>query len=573
MARGNITQFNEGNFANIPGPEPTAGKAGQIISQGLANIGAAMEKREEVSARLEAVAKFGDFEMGYVDLKLEHQAAYRDKPEGYARSVQDASKKYFDKYSKGMQGKVLENFTTMSTNMFAQDAPNLSAWADKRDVEKSVGNVYTAYGNAALKMESADTVEEMDAILGDPNNPIAGGTDMASIQAQSTEFIAEGPAFALYEQNRKQAISSGMSALIQRAPVQAYSDLAAGKYNDLLKGKKDTFLREAEIAANNDALLNRYSSVLTNSVDLLDMREGIVEGKVSVADVNRLITAAEINKGKKDANGKPMVSDDYIRGLKENRSVAMNTYKLTTDKPKDVSDVALKKFQAKLEIFLGGVDDKSSKLPSDDIDDVLGLFADLLQLKNKGTITEEQFLTEKNIVEAKLHAAVDTSGKTSTLREALKRAGGIRITPWSGRDVLSIGYGNINKYVKTFKDLNSEQRTTLRDAMLTDFTRQVQGLSEEDRGAINRDKDAYISRTIHGYQRSTPTGADAKKETWIPGIKDRYDTFKNPATGTLIFYGQSFVLDGKSVVYAGRDSETGNLQFAPNTEFLKALEL
>lgn len=554
MSRGQIPEYELTSLSPQAVGLPGESRAAEYIARGMQVLGQALEKREQEKADLAATSRLGDFDLEYARLKDNLQKQYWDNPEEYPQRVRDESLKLREKYSSSLSGATFRRFMVMSEQYLTRDVSSSVNWSVGRENQKIVGDIKTGYQNIALKSETELTPASLKQRLFGPV------TDPFSLTAQSVKarkFLTESEVSELELQTRKQIVQNGMDARIVSSAVMVYQDLAAGKYDGILTPAEiKTFISSAQNAMTTMSQLEQYRSLTAASVEISNLISAFNNGELTVGDINRNLMWAELNKGKKDeVSGESVISDHYLRGLQRLRDIALSQ-DFRTREVKATEELAfVQEFESKWNTFLLGKG-PNSKASAKDYDDVLGLYADLLDAYYSRKIDQVTFENKKTILDNVNKNRLHPKGKVASLTEAFQKAGKYGFLE-SPNDIYSIGYSMIRKYVdKGRPDLSELEKLELRDQLLLEFTRRADDLAPE----LKKNKKQAATQLLLGSGNSM-------------GIVSELSVYQLPdggyvRPGQLVDTG----IRGVKGVLLGIDSKTGLLKVVPKIDLAKEFE-
>jgi hypothetical protein len=557
MARGNITEYQQGAFSKQAVGTPGMDQSGAIIGQGIEALGDAVAKYEEKSNTLSAQSKFNDFRFEYENTKRTLQEEYRNDPRKFPEAMGTAKQAIVDKYSKEMSGGELKKFKQYEMNFAGQEIEGIAGWVFGRDLEINVDRVKGNFHEVQYLAESTATPEELKALLGDPNNIVEGEQSVAAAKKMASEFLDPGAIMQLGDQAEKATIDNHLSSRIRVDAARAYDDLQQGKYDRIIRNKNliARYTTEARTAMINNAVVDQYRRLATASAEIAQNHDMLVEGKITVGDINRKIQWAELHKADLDVNKDKIISDNYLRGLYANRDIALGLRPATKEKLNEASRVAVEKWEGRWFNYLAGRKRKAKASPAD-YDDVIGLYADLEEMNAAGLINPEAYEDKRKLMDNKLKHELNPKGVSASLSQALEKAGNYHF--WDNpRDVYATGYEMIDKHLTEHRpDLSTEEKRAYRDQYLLAYTRLVNALPEEQRNVKNREQ--FAIDALYG---------NAQKN--VTGIFDQLGVYKHPETNAPLMFGQKTRISGQEVQFVGVNPKTGGYRFATSDEFKK----
>lgn len=464
---------------------PIENHSGQIIAQGIMNFANALKEREKKIAEREdkantvaANAKMGDYILDYENKKVELQKTYQDKPKEYAAAVKNEGDKLVNAHSKGLSTGVAEKFKAYTTNLLTQDVDNNVDWGIQRDKQIIQSNIQKSLGDLTLAAETATTPEQMNQILG----------NLAYLKNVHSAFLRPDENDKYTEDTRKLIIRNSIDAAILKDSRKTYAELSKDEKSKYAPYLNPTELLRYKAEARNKLITQtteeQFNSLATAAVELSNLIDDIDAGKSTVGDVSRRLMWAQLNSKSLDDNGQPKISQDYIRGLEQAHDRALGLRGYSKDRIKGNEKAFIEKFEAKWDTFLTGKK-KNSKATAKDFDDVIGLYADLMEAHNNGIIDDATFADKKNVLNTKYKHALKPG--TLLLDEALKKAGNQKqFWIFNKDDIYSAGYRKIKDYVKTRKDLTEEGKREARDLLLTEYTKTIQKYPPEQVAASDK---------------------------------------------------------------------------------------
>lgn len=555
MSRGRVDVYDIGSYSPQATGVPNESRAAGIVAGSIQNFGKVLEQREQKKAELEATAKLGDFDLEYSKLKMDLQRQYYNEPEKYPEKLREESLKLRDKYTEGLSGLTADQFATASNRYLTNDITSAATWSATREKEKIIGSIQEGYQNIALKSETDLTPDSLKQRLN------GGIDDPFSLTAQNEKakaFLNESSVLELNNRTRSQIVENGMDSRIVANAAKTYQDLASGQYDEVLTAdEKRKYLESSRTAMTSMAMLEQYRGLTTAAVEVSTLIDAFNAGQLSVGDINRTLMWAELNKNKKNpVTGENIISDNYLRGLQRLRDISL-TQDFRTKEAKETDKIAFsQEFDTKWNAFLLGKG-PNAKASAKDYDDVIGLYADLLDAYNSRKIDQTTFESRKKILDTVNKNRIGKE-KVATLTEALQKAGKYSWF-WFDRpnDVYSVGYSMIQTYLdKSRPDLSQVEKLNLRDQLLLEYTRRVEDIPEEQR----KNKKQVATQLLFGGGNSG-------------GVIPAFSIYTMP-NGQQIRPGQ--VVDtgqrGVKGVFLGVDAKTGLLKIAPAKNLVKELE-
>lgn len=544
MAKGKITQYDVGSFSPSAVGVPGQDRSGQIIGAGIESIGKALAAREDTSNTLSAMDKFGGFELQYAQQKMDLQAKYRENPAGYATAVKDMSDKLVDGMSKGMPGGVFAKFKNLTTNAVAQDMDNNVKWAFNRDNEIQVGKITSIKQNIALKASTVSSAEGLAGVL----------ADFTAVSPEARKFITADADEKLTKTYADLAKKNAMYAQIYARPMGVYRDLEGGAYKGILTPEEiSEYTGKARTALYNRAEDEQYRTMFMAQGKLLDMQDGIDSGSVTISDLVNEREAAYANKDKKDINGKPIISPDYIKGLDNLMDTVMYS-RLRLPANKETQKEVLKKFDTDWDAYLQEKKTSGKGPSEEDISKELGMYASLSSLYRDGTITKADFDEKTSIMRTKLALRQGQIPKVKSFNEVVDQAGTVPNFWWRkpGNDVVSLGYQLIKDHVdKAYSESTNDERQNLKAQMLSQYHQNVQSTPEEMMKGLKTENERknFAQRLIFG-------GVNTKGER-TPGVAVANSSYYDPSTARQYRPGDAMTRFGASKIFKGMNPDTG----------------
>lgn len=234
MARGKITEYQQGGFSKQAVGTPGVDRSGEIIGEGIASLGGAIAQYEEKSNALSAQSKFNDFRFQYENMKARMQEDYKNDPLNYADAVNVEKQKLVDAFSKNMSGGELKKFKQYEMNFAGQEIDSIVGWSVKREQEINVDKAKGGFYDVEYASESATTPEELKKLLGDPNNIVEGEQSIENAKKMASAILDPGVIKELGNRTTKAVIENHLSARIRADATGTYIDLMEGKYDDVI---------------------------------------------------------------------------------------------------------------------------------------------------------------------------------------------------------------------------------------------------------------------------------------------------------------------------------------------------
>jgi len=544
MARGKITPYEVGSFSPSAVGVSQENQSGQIVSQGIAAIGKALIAREDASNTLEAMNQFGSFELAYQQKKIDLQKQYVNDPAKYPEAVRNAGLELADSMSGSMGSSSAKKFRQMTSSSLSQDVPNSMKWYFTRDSEIQVGKITSIKQNLALQASTVASAKDLEAIK----------VNFTKASTEATKLIDKESDTKLTEQYWKLAKTQAMSAQVFAQPMKLMRELEGGTYDKLLTPEeKLTWKNKARDAVYNRAIDDQYRTMFMAQGKLLDFQNGIENGTFTIADLVNEREAAYANRNKTDVTGKPIVSQEYIKGLDNLIDITLYA-KQRVPGVKEARAASLKDFDTEWDQYLQ--EKKMSKQgPSEqDVEKELGMYAKLSGLYRNGDISKDDFDRHIAIMRTKLSLRQGQKARVRSFSEAIDQAGTVPTLWWRtpGNDVVSLGYQMIKSYVDTaYRELGTDERRDLKAQMLSQYHQKIQAEPEDNisKLATENERRQFASERVKGVLN--------EKGFRIGGIINTNVTYTEPETGKVYQIGDIGVKNGYKVRFTGKDPETG----------------
>lgn len=534
-------------------------KSGQIIGEGMVDLGNALAQYEEKSNALSAQGKFNDFRFKYENMKAGLQEEYRNDPKKFPEALNAKKQALVDEFSRQMSGGELKKFKQYEMNFTGQEIDSVVGWSTNREKEILVDGAKSNFYDVEYASESATTPKELKKLLGDPNNIVEGEQSIENAKKLASAFLDPGAIKELTNRTTKAVIENHLSSRIRADATGTYVALQEGRYDDIIENKNllRHYTASAYTAMVSDGYREQFKNYATASVEIAQMSDRILDRKMSVGDVNRKIQWAELNKNKVDVNGEKIVTENYLRGLYNNRDKAMGLRQGSKTELSAEKRAAAEKFESRWFEYLAGRKKKAKAQPSD-YDNVIGLYADLEDLLLDSVIDDATYETKKQLLNNKLKSDINPKGASASLNEALQKAGDYGWNDWSSpKDIYAVGYNLIDDHFKKSRpDLSAEDTVRYREHALVEYTRRVNKFPEEQRNP--RDKQRFAVAMLYG---------DETKG--VPGLFKDLDIYTHPETKTPLKYGQATTYNNMPVVFLGTNPKTGRLIFGTPDELKK----
>jgi len=572
MARGKIDEYKVGSFSPQAVGVPGEDKSGQIIASGIASLGQSLAVREDTSNNLSAMEKFGSFQLEYQQKKIELQQRYSNTPAEYPKALQQETEKLTSDMGKGLPSGVYNKFKYMTTSHLASDADNNVKWAFQRDNDIQVGKITSIKQNVALKAASAVGPDGLAEVM----------NDFTEVSKESTKFITPEADFKLTEMYKKLAINYNLDAQLLSRPNQLKAELDGGAYKDLLTADViKEYSDKARTAIENRAIDDQYRTLFLGQDKVLGFMKGLDDGSTTIVDLIAERDAMMMNRRKVDVNGKPIVSEGYIKSL--DALISGQTQSMRkTPLGKEAHKAALDNFDRKWAEYLQLKSTQNKRPDASDLEKELDLQAELQDSYNRGIIDKTEYDDKVAIMSTKHNLGKNAIAGAMPFNEAINKAGAV--PGWFQKDnVLSAGFRLIKANVdKNYPELLPEEKRDLYTQMFSKYHQTIKSTPDEVLGKLTTDKDkqAYAQKLVNG-----TVGPDGKGST---GVTQQYSTFKNfkvgdadtdPIGGTKVFAGKNphngqpvwfltpstkvavFTSKGKKWKAIGIDSASGAIQY------------
>jgi hypothetical protein len=542
MARGQITEYDQGAFSPSATGAPQEDKSGQILSVGIDAVGKMLSERKEVSDNLSAMDKFGEFQLQYAQQKLDLQQQYRDKPEEFAVVAKTMSEKLAEDIGKEMPGGAAKKFKSLTTSALAQDMDNNVKWAFQRDNEIQIGKINSIKQNIALK---ASTVASPDGLAEIFN-------DFAAVSPAAQKFISKQDDDKLTKTYWDLAKKQAMSAQLMSSPNRLKIDLDSGKYNGILDPDEiKTYSDHARIAIDNRKFDDLYRTLYMAEDKTLNFVKGLDDGSANLIDLISEREVVFVNRKKATTPEAQAMNTAYLNNLdaliaSQTQSIARTPY------GKEKKAAVLGEFTRAWDLYLIEKKD-GNKLPDpSDIDKELNLFKMLQDAKNSGVIDSNEFQDKVSIMTTKHKLAKNDIAGAMPFNQAIDQAG--TVSGWwlwkKGNDVISTGYREIRERVdKEYPELLPEERTALKAQLLSQYHQQVKSMPPEQIKKLTEDSQriAFARRILLGGM--TSGGGQ------VPGLFQANSFFKDPVSQKEFRMGDKTKdAFGNEKIFSGKDS-------------------
>lgn len=542
-AKGKITPYNLDSFSPAATGVPGQNKSGQIIGQGLQDLGKALQQRQDTSDTLGAMAKFGDFQLDYANKKLELQKTYRDKPGDYPAAVKVEFDKLADQYSKDMPNGVRQKFRQLTASTSAQDSDNLVTWAAGRDNEIQVGNIITVKQNLALEGQTVTSVEGLRGVLA--KFDAASGVAQKFISAKSDEELTG--------RYKKLTVENAMASQIYAQPAKVFRDLEGGAYKGVLSPDEITdYSSKARTAIHNRAEDDFYRSMYAAQGEIYDLQQSVDQGAITPAELITRRQAAEANKNQVDANGNRVFPESYLRALDNLIAQVLHTGMTLPPEQAEQRKGVLANFDATWDKYLMEKKTEGKQPNAEDVVFELGVYADLSDLYNKGLIDKTDFDAKVNVMQTRLSLRVGKTPVVKSFSQALEEAGKDRWFRESSNDVFVYGYRYIKEHIdRAYASLDPTSKQELKAQMLAQYTQQVQNLPE---GQLKGLKTAVAKRA---FAHDLVIGKGQVDGKAIPGVLPKFTVYHDPVSQRVLFVGDKIIQGGATKIFAGVNPESG----------------
>lgn len=544
MARGQITPFIAGKFAAQAVGVTNPDQAGQILAEGVRNIGRAIALREDVTTSMEATARFGEFQLDYETAKRRLYDQFKDNPLEYPQAVKGMSEKLIDKYSVGMPDKLNQKFRRISTASVASDSGATVKTAFNRDNEIQVENILTSYQNIALRGPMTESPEQFADTLD-------GFDFVSSIARKLIDPKADAELKARY---KKTFIKNAMMSQINSSPAKVLRELTGGAYKGVLSPDDvSIYSTKARTAVHNRAEDDLFRSLYLAQGRLLDLTQQIDNRQISISELITEREAAWANRNQKDVNGRNIISPSYIKGL-DNLIDQVTFSRLTVKQNVEARKASLKKFDRGWEEYLTEKKQEGEVANEEDIDRQIGIYTELSDLFHQGTITKADFDEKVSIMRTKLSLKKGGVTRIKSFTEVIDQAGTVQWGWWrrEGGDVVSLGYQMIKEYVdKAYSTSSEEDIRDLKTRMLSQYHQAIQNTPEETFSDLTTkaERSAFAKDLVFG--KATESG------TRSPGVVSRNMSFLDAKTNRRLYAGDTLSQFGVEKMFVGLNPETG----------------
>lgn len=567
MARGNITEYQQGSFSPSAVGTPGVNKSGQIIGQGIESLGAALVKRQETSDNLTAMDKFGEFQLQHAQKKLDLQKQYRDNPEEYVKVAGEMSQKLASDFTNQMPGGAAKRFKSLTSSAIAQDMEGNVAWAFKRDTEMQIGKIDSSNQNLVFKAALVNSPQELKDLF-DKRDPVTGdytADSFMGVNKLSGKFLNPDENNAKTLKAWETAKKIAMSARIFAQPRATLADLVGdpqkgSAYKGILDPDEiNTWRERAENAVKNRAEFELNQSLHLANVKVLDLQDGLDNGTRDITDVIFEREAAEANKGKRNELGDLIVSPEYIRSLDNLIAREEQSTKRVLDSETKRKET-LKKFSDDWDAYLQTKIDANELATPADAEKQLTMIADLGKLKNEGKISDLDYANKMAVIRTKTKLRDNQPARVQTLEQTIANAGINRVPVigwrYQGNDVVSLGYQMIKDHVdKVYTGSTDEERMNLKAEMLAQYHQRVANTPPEAFRAQRTENDR------RNFARNLILGSTNAKGERVNGILHVNSSYKDPIKGEMYRPGDVAPVGGaKDIlkVFSGLTPETGD---------------
>lgn len=544
MARGKITEYQQGSFSKQAVGTPGMDQSGAIIGKGLEELGNALIKRQEASDNLTAMDKFGEFEFKSTQKKFELQRQYQNDPMKYVTAAKEESMKLADEFTKGMPGGAAKKFKQLSMSSIAQDMEGNAKWAFARDNEIQVGKITSIKQNIALKASAAASPQDLLAIKG----------DFEAVAPEAQKFITKEDDDKLTKTHWELAKKYAMKAQMQNSPYKLKADLDGHAYDGVLD--PDEIKQYSDEAGN--AIKTRdedevYRTLHAAEGKIHDFVSGLDDGSVNIVDLIAEREANYANLGKiKDPRGKATALA-YVGNL--DALIASKTRAIArTDIGKKAKEDALGKFTRDWDAYLSEKSKGGVRPSPEDLTKELKLLEGLQDAHNKGFIDRNDLYEKMAIMSTKYRLSKSDIGGAMPFEQAINEAGAV--SGWygfrKGTDVISTGYREIKDWIdKSYPELLPEERTMLKAQALIQYHQVIKDIPKEqlDSAKTDRQREALARGILLG-------GANAAGNP-VRGLLQKMAFFKDGAGKTYNVGDTRKDRFGNEQLFSGKDS-TGN---------------
>lgn len=539
MARGKITEYDQGGFSRQAVGTPGVDQSGAIIGKGMEELGNALVKRQEASDNLTAMDRFGEFEFQNTQKKFELQRQYQNDPMQYVTAAKAESAKLADEFTKGMPGGAAKKFKQLSMSSIAQDMEGNAKWAFARDNEIQVGKITSIKQNIALKASAAASPQDLLAIKG----------DFAAVSPEAQKFISKEDDDKLTKAHWDMARKNAANALLMNQPNRFKADLDGGAYDGVLEPDEiKTYSDQARNAIMNRAIDDQYRTLFTAEDKTLKFVKGLDDGSTNIIDLISEREAVYANRKKGETPEAQAVTKAYLDNL--DALIAGQTQSMAkTPFGKEKKEAALGEFTRRWDSYLTEKRDGQKRPDAADLTKELELFKSLQDAYQSGVIDRNDFYDKVAIMTTKKSLAKKDIGGAMPFEKAVNEAGAVSGHFWwrKGDDLVSAGYREIRERVdKEYPELMPEERTMLKAQMLSQYHQQIKNLPEGQVKAMTTDSQR------ESFARSILSGSVNAAGNAVPGLLQKMASFKSAGKTYRVGDARKDTF-GNDQVFSGKD--------------------
>lgn len=525
---------------------PPADQSGQIVAQGIQDIGKALFERDDKVDSLAAMAKFGDFNAKFLQQKAELQQQYKDNPKEYPQAASALAEKLSAEYAKDLPSGPAAKFQEITTNMIAQDKDNQMQWAIKQDQDNILGSIQKWHGDIELMGEATVTPEGLKNLLGGSIH----GLEAASKDA--SQFLTATATLALKTKTRAATIENSMNARLLNDPGRLYGDLTRGAYDGVLTTTEmRSYQTKAHQAMIEGAYQAQYNSLKTMAVTMSATADAILDGKISVGEINRMASLYELHKDKKDINGQPIVPPETLEAFKVLKSMALRQVPKTPTEKRIDTEAFMADFDRQWNKFLA---EGGTKPGRDNALEEVKLYSKLLSARQDGVIDDGVFETKKKILDTRIRTKAGKKTAGMSLTQAFDM---VASKPFFGLathedDLYSYAYNRIRDKVNAQTDISKDEKRKYIDQYFLTFIDTVGKLPPDQVNNI-KNYQATANNILNG------SGAENT------GLFNKMMVYRHPERpAETLMYGQATTYQGHSVLFRGVNPKTGAYLFELN---------
>jgi hypothetical protein len=554
MARGKITEYEQGGFSRQAVGTPGMDQSGAIIGEGIASLGDALIKRQEASDNLTAMDKFGEFEFQNAQKKFDLQRKYQNDPEKYVTAAREESMKLADEFSKGMSGGASRKFRELSTRSIAQDMESNARWAFARDNEIQVGKIDSTTSDIVIKAAMAASPEDLLSIK----------ADFAAVRPDAEKFITSESYDKIEKDKWAAAKKMSMSAQMMNSPNKLKADLVNHAYDGILDADEiKMYSDQAQNAINNRELADLYRTSHLAEGKIYDFMQKLDDGSMNIVDLIAERESVYNNLGKAKSPEAKATSLAYLGAV--DALIATKTLRVQkTPEGKAKKEEALRVFDQGWDKYLIEKATGRIRPSADDLTQELKLLEGLLTAYNNGYIDRNDLYDRMSVMSTKYERSRSDIGKAMPFEKAINEAGAI--TGFygfrKGTDVISVGYRKIKEQIdREYPELLPEERTMMKAQALIQFNQMVKDTPKDqlDAQTTGEQRDQFVRRALLG-------GVNSAGDP-VKGLLQRMAVTKDLATGKTYKVGD-IIKDqyGNEKFFSGKQSDgTAIWKYFPGT--------